>query len=89
MTKENSPKSLAILKAFDALVKSNGNNYPTITELNKHISYSTIRYYFGNYNNLKDEYEMSKLQEPVIEPEVVEVEEDNSEWLKQIYKLKT
>ena len=83
MTKEYSPKQISILNEFDKIVKANGNNYPTLTELNKSLNYNIIRYHFGNYSTLKDEYELSKIQNNDVN------EEENNEELKQVYKLKT
>ena len=80
MIKEYSPKQLSILNDFDKIVKSLGK-YPTVDELSQIKLFGKIRYNFGSYSNLIDEYTLWK------QPEVEDVEED-AEFLKQVYKYK-
>ena len=80
MIKEYSPKQLSILTKFDEIVKSLGK-YPTVDELGQIKLFGKIRYNFGSYSNLIDEYTLWK------QPEVEDVEED-AEFLKQVYKYK-
>lgn len=81
MIKEYSAKQLSILNEFDKIVKSLGK-YPTVDELGRTYKlFGKIRYNFGSYSNLIDEYVLWK------QPDETEPEED-AEFLKQIYKYK-
>ena len=91
MIKENSPKQLELLKQFDEIVKAWGK-YPTVDDLqSKFKIYGKIRYNFGNYGNLIDEYELWKHSSEVFEDRYEEANntlEEDSVFLKEIYKYK-
>ena len=81
MIKEYSPKQLSILNDFDKIVKSLGK-YPTVDELSSEYKiFGKIRYNFGSYSNLIDEYTLWKQGE-------IEEPEEDAEFLKQVYKYK-
>lgn len=91
MIKENSPKQLELLKQFDDIVKAWGK-YPTVDDLqSKFKIYGKIRYNFGNYGNLIDEYELWRHSSEVFEDRYEEANntlEEDSVFLKEIYKYK-